>query len=167
MTLRFAYDSQADRYTFCVTRLRETIPVGRPAEEAQEALERFFAPLNGKAGPLRLRVPFNGATANYGVYFDRDVLVEAHRARDAGNLNDVVSIKWTPEGTRAFPCFSGTLMVCGDDDPSRSYIELDGFYAPPLGAAGQAFDATIGHHIAQATARELLADIKTAIERTR
>jgi hypothetical protein len=147
-----------------VTRLRETIPIERPAKKAQEALERFFAPLNGRAGPLRLRVPFNGATGDYGIYFDRDVLVEANRARDEGNLNDVVSIKWTPEGTGIFPRFSGRLVVCGDDDPSRSYIELDGFYAPPLGAAGQVFDAAIGHHIARATARELLADIKTAIE---
>ena len=148
-----------------MTRLRETIPIERPADQAQEALERFFAPLTGKAGPLRLRVPFDGATANYGIYFDRDVLVEAHRARDEGNLNDVVSIKWVPEGTAALPSFSGTLTVCGEEDPARSHIELDGSYAPPFGAAGQVFDAAIGHHIAQATARELLSDIKTAIER--
>ncbi len=148
-----------------MTRLRETIPIERPAEKAQEALERFFAPLNGRAGPLRLRVPFQGAPSDYGIYFDRDVLVEANRARDEGNLNDVLSIKWAPEGTGIFPRFSGTLAVCGDDNPVRSFIELDGSYAPPLGAAGQVFDAAIGHHIAQATARELLADIKTAIER--
>ncbi len=148
-----------------MTRLRETIAIDRPADQAQEALERFFAALTGKAGPLRLRVPFDGATANYGIYFDRDVLVEARRARDEGNLNDVVSIKWFPEGTAVLPSFSGTLIACGEEDPSRSYIELDGSYTPPLGSAGQVFDATIGHRIAQATARELLSDIKTAIER--
>ncbi len=149
-----------------MTRLRETIPIERPAHEAQAALERFFAPWRGKAGPLRLRVPFDGATANYGIYFDRDVLVEVRQARDAGNLNDVVLIKWVPEGTAVLPSFSGTLTVCGEEDPARSYIELDGFYTPPLGTAGQVFDAVIGHHIAQATAHELLADIKTAIDRT-
>ena len=148
-----------------MTRLRERIPIEQPADQAQEALERFFAPSKGKGGPLRLRVPFNGAATSYGTYFDRDVLVEARRARDEANLNDVVSIKWTPEGTGVFPRFSGTLIVFGEEDPSRSYIELDGSYAPPLGAAGQVFDAAIGHHIAQAAARELLADIKTAIER--
>jgi hypothetical protein len=150
-----------------MTRLRDTICIDRPAEETAVGLERFFESLTGSDGiaHLRLRVPVGGATRNYGIYLDRDVLVEARRARDEQNLNDVIRIDWSPEGAAVFPRFSGTLLVCGREGPGRSYIELDGSYAPPLGSAGQIFDAAIGHRIAKATARELLADVKAAIER--
>ena len=72
-------------------------------------------------------------------------------------------ISWLPEGTGVFPAFRGTLMVRSENGTSA--IELDGTYTPPFGAAGQVFDATIGHRIAQATARELLKDLKAAVER--
>ena len=149
-----------------MTRLRETIEIERPPEQAQAALEEFFALLCGGDGisRLRLRVPVDGATRKYGIYLDREVVVEAHRARDEENLNDVIRIAWLPEGAMVFPRFAGSVAICGQDDPARSYVELDGSYAPPFGAAGQLFDATIGRQIAQATARELLKDLKAAIE---
>ena len=150
-----------------MTRLRETVAVAHPAESAQEGLERFFGALQGPDGVsrLRLRVPVDGAAKEFGLNLEREVVIEARRARDHQNLNDLIRIDWSPEGATVFPRFAGTLVVCGNEAPGRSSIELDGTYEPPLGAAGQIFDAAIGHTIAQATARELLNDLKTAIER--
>ena len=41
---------------------------------------------------------------------------------------------------------------------------LNGSYEPPLGAVGAAFDAVVGHKIAENTARNLLAVIADSIE---
>jgi len=101
---------------------------------------------------------------SFGLAIDREVRVEAWRARDDQNLNDIIRINWAPEGSVALPKFQGTLVAWGDGAPRSSYIELDGLYDPPLGVAGQVFDAAIGHKIAESTAREFLEDLKRAIE---
>jgi hypothetical protein len=41
---------------------------------------------------------------------------------------------------------------------------LNGSYEPPLGPVGAAFDAVVGHKIAENTARNLLAMIADSIE---
>jgi hypothetical protein len=151
-----------------MTRLRGSLTVERPAELALAALERFFASLRTADGVsrMRLRVPVDGATKRYGVYIDREVVVEARRVRDDQNVNDVIRIDWAPEGTAVFPRFTGALVISDDEKTGGTSVELDGTYEPPFGVAGQLFDAAIGHNIAQATARELLKDLKSAIEAT-
>ena len=126
-------------------------------------LEQFFESLRGKDGisRLRVRVPTDGPTRELAI--EREVCVEAHRPRGEASLNDLVLIKWIPEGTGVFPRFEGILIVRSHDE--KSSIELDGSYTPPFGVAGQVFDAAIGHRIADATARELLKDLKAAVER--
>jgi hypothetical protein len=111
---------------------------------------------------MRLRVPVKGTSQ--GVFLDREVRIEAWRDRDDQNLNDLIRIRWTSEGSVVFPKFAGTLVVWGEGDADLSFIELDGDYKPPLGLAGELFDETIGHRIAQSTARELLKDLKRGIE---
>lgn len=127
-------------------------------------LEQFFASLQGRDGNarIRLRVPTDGVARQ--VSIDREVRVEAHRTRGEASLDDLVLITWKPEGTGVFPTFEGVLIVRASAEGNASSIELDGNYTPPFGAAGQVFDAAIGHRIAQATARELLKDLKRAIE---
>jgi hypothetical protein len=146
-------------------RLRDATSVTCSVEETEARLERFLGSLRDKDGVsrLRLRVPTDGPTQ--GLSIDRQVHVEARRARDADNLNDVIAITWMPEGTAVFPTFEGTLVTWGEQNANLSYIELDGSYTPPFGAAGQLFDAAIGQRIAQTTAREFLRDLKDAIER--
>ncbi|HMF29646.1 MAG TPA: hypothetical protein VKE42_12780 [Candidatus Cybelea sp.] len=126
-------------------------------------LERFFETLRGKDGVsrLRLRVPTDGRAR--GLSIDREVCVEARRTRGEASLNDLMLITWVPEGTGVFPAFEGILIVRSENGTSS--IELDGTYTPPFGAAGQVFDATIGHRIAESTAHELLKDLKAAVER--
>jgi hypothetical protein len=110
---------------------------------------------------LRLRVPID---APLGVSIDREVRVEARRARDDENLNDLIRISWSPEGMTVLPSFSGTRVVWGEAGEKLSYIELDGTYTPPFGEAGQVFDETIGRRVAEKTAREFLKDLKRVIE---
>lgn len=146
-----------------MTRLRDAIVVDSPAEQSMLRLERFFDSLRGKDGVsrIRLRVPTDGPTR--GLALEREVCVEARRTRGEAMLDDLMLITWVPEGTGVFPTFEGILIVRSTDGTSS--IELDGTYTPPFGPAGQVFDAAIGHRIAESTARELLKDLKAAVER--
>jgi len=114
---------------------------------------------------MRLRVPTDGATHGYGISFDREVRIEARPIGDSQHLCDLIEIAWAPEGALVFPRFEGRLSVWSDEETHVTYVELDGSYTPPFGAAGQLFDLTIGRRIAQATAREFLKDLKQALER--
>lgn len=146
--------------------LREMTPVERSAKQAHAALERFFGSLKASDGVsrLRLRVPVGVLAKQYGISIDREVRIEARPVRDPSPDAEVMEISWVPEGTGIFPRFDGRLFITGFGDATMSYVELDGYYTPPFGAAGQIFDATIGQRIAQATAREFLADLKATIE---
>jgi hypothetical protein len=141
--------------------LRERIAVEVPVESAEAGLIAFFDAREDANGVtrMRLRVPMDGAIA-----LEREVRIEARETRDDQNLNNVMRIAWQPEGTVMFPRFEGTLVVWGEDDPQRSFVELSGHYTPPLGAAGQIFDEAIGYRIAQATAQQFLGDIKREID---
>ena len=100
----------------------------------------------------------------YGLSLDREVLIEARRARYEGEVRERFEIAWMPEGSVVFPRFEGTLAIGDNSDSGRSCIELDGSYTPPFDGTGKIFDAVIGHQIAQSTAREFLKDLKSAIE---
>lgn len=144
--------------------LREATRVGRSVEQTRTALDRFFLSLKASDGAarLRLRVPTGGPTKQYGLSFDREVRIEARPVREPEH--NVFEISWVPEGTAVFPRFDGKLFVTGFGNPNVSYVEVDGWYTAPFGAAGQIFDAAIGQKIARATAREFLKDLKVAIE---
>jgi hypothetical protein len=149
-----------------MTRLHETIAIEGCAEHAREALDRFFLSLRGKDGIswMRLRVPTDGSRNGYGISLDREVRVEV-RPPPVSEQARAIGIIWRPEGTLAFPTFEGTVTLCTNPHPRHAYIALDGSYTPPLGPAGQVFDAIIGRQIAKATAREFLKDLKDAVER--
>jgi hypothetical protein len=146
-----------------MTRLREHVPIARSAGDTRSRLEAYLSALRGKDGVARMRLRVPLVTDGMQLSLDREVCVEAERTRD-DNRNDLLRISWKPEGTVVFPVFAGRLVVWSEDDPKIAFIELDGSYEPPFGAAGQAFDAVIGHRIAQQTARQLLNDLKTALE---
>lgn len=147
-----------------MTHLREHTSVRGSLSETESRLESYFASQRASDGVarLRLRVPITGQER--GLCVDREVWVEAWRDRDDLKLNELIRVTWTPEGKVAFPKFSGTLVVSGDGDPSRSHVELDGTYEPPLGAAGESFDAVIGRKLAESTAREFLEEVKRGVE---
>jgi hypothetical protein len=149
-----------------MTRLRASTLVEGAARQSMGRLQLFFASLRGEDGiaRIRLRVPADGPA--WGLSIDREVRVEARRPRGEASLDDLMLIRWMPEGTAVFPTFEGILTIRASGEADASLIELDGNYMPPFGVAGQVFDAAIGHRIAQATARELLKDLKRTIEST-
>jgi hypothetical protein len=144
--------------------LRDQTSARGTVAQTEARIESYFASRRGLDGIARMRVsvPVNGTSQR--LFLDREVRIEAWRDRDDQNLNDLIRIRWTPEGSVVFPQFKGTLVVRGEEDPELSFIELDGDYEPPLGAAGELFDETIGHHIAQSTAREFFKDLKRGME---
>lgn len=145
------------------TRLRDHIAVSCPIAEAQSRLETFFAKNRGSDGVthLGLRVPLGGIAD--GLALEHEANVEARRGRDDQNLNDLIRIRWQPEGGGPYPSFEGTLVTWAEHDPTETFIELDGTYTPPLGAGGEAFDASLGRAIAHRTARAFLEDVGRAI----
>jgi hypothetical protein len=145
--------------------LRDVAPVKRSAVETQAAIERFFLLLEGADGVARLRLRVPAGRSGHGISLDREVRVEARSLHESNGVPGVIAIVWEPEGPGVFPRFDGTLIVTGFGNANASYIELDGVYTPPFGAAGQVFDAAIGHQIARATAREFLKDLKAAVEK--
>jgi hypothetical protein len=149
-----------------MVRLRDTISIHSSVAEAESRIESYLSSLrdgNGVAR-IRLRVPVDLSSRSLGLNIDREVRIEARRTKDDQNLNDIIRITWNPEGRTVFPVFSGSLVVWGEEDPRKSYVELDGTYEPPFDGAGLALDAMIGHRIALSTAHEFLKDIKRAIE---
>ena len=146
-------------------RLRDHISVERSADDTQHRVASYLASLQGKDGIARMRLRVPVVADGVQLSLDREVCVEAYSARDDDNLNEVIRISWRPQGSTVFPVFEGTLAVWSENDPKISYIELDGGYNPPFGAAGQTFDTAIGHCIAQRTARQFLSDLKAAVER--
>jgi hypothetical protein len=73
-------------------------------------------------------------------------------------------VTWAPERSGPYPTFTGDLAIESADDYNSFYLVLNGTYEPPLGAVGAAFDAVVGHRIAENTARNLLAVIADSIE---
>lgn len=112
----------------------------------------------GEELPLRLTVPIRSASVS------KEVVVHYGFGTDPMHFDEPWSVTWVPEGGGIYPSFSGTLCVRYDETYRTSILELSGTYVPPLGVAGKAFDAALGHRIALATADALLADIAAGIE---
>ena len=145
-------------------RLRDTVAVKCPIDQAQARIEGFFAGRRGADGQVRLslRVPLKGAAGN-AFALDHEVCVDARVARDDQNLNDVVRVSWKGDDDFPLPAFAGTLLTWSEGNPKLTFVELDGTYTAPLGDAGAVFDAALGRRIAQRTAKDLLAQIAAAI----
>ncbi len=81
-----------------------------------------------------------------------------------GEMLPHYAVNWTPERSGPYPTFNGDLAIENADDYHSFYLVLKGTYEPPLGVLGAAFDAVVGHRIAELTARNLLATIADSIE---
>ncbi len=132
-----------------MSNIREFTTVACPFDEVPD---RLYAHFDGGDAVLPLRVRFGHLT----VERDVDFHLKTKPAYPGYRLLDV---SWTPKDGGPYPSFSGTLSVA-EDAIGWCRIEIDGSYRPPFGIAGAAFDAAFGQRIAQATASELLAEIK-------
>jgi hypothetical protein len=111
---------------------------------------------------LRAEVPMPGATES--IKLERTAIATLVPRHRAGEMLPHYAVTWAPEHAGPYPTFSGDLAIESGDDYRSFYLVLNGDYEPPLGAVGAAFDAVIGHRIAQNTARNLLAVIADSIE---
>jgi hypothetical protein len=129
--------------------IRDFTTVACPFDEVPDRLQAHFAggtavlPLRVKVGDLKI---------------ERDV--EFHlKSKPAYPGYKLLDVSWAPKDGGPYPAFAGTLSVA-QEAVGWSRIEIDGTYSPPFGIAGAAFDAAIGHRIAQGTASELLGELK-------
>jgi hypothetical protein len=129
--------------------LREFTNVQCPFEDAASRLLSHFA--DGK-GSISLRVRI----ADLRIERDVDIRLAAKPAYPGYKILDV---HWAPKDGGPYPAFDGTLSIA-EDGIGWSRIEIDGTYRAPFGLVGAAFDALVGHRIAQDTATELLEQIK-------
>ena len=114
--------------------------------------DRLHAHFVGDTAVLPLRVKIGDLT------IERDV--EFHlKSKPAYPGYKLLDVSWAPKDGGPYPSFAGTLSVA-EDSAGWSRIEIDGTYSPPFGIAGAAFDAAVGHRIAQGTITELLAELK-------
>ncbi|HET9029781.1 MAG TPA: hypothetical protein VFN49_06355 [Candidatus Aquilonibacter sp.] len=133
---------------------------------AQRLIPKFFALQKDRQGSTRmlLHVPLDDFGLGTKIGIARDVAVQIVPGRDEENLNDLFVVSWTPVDGGPYPDLKGTLTVWSEEDPNRSYLELQGDYEPPLGnVVGEAFDATIGHLIAERTAKQFVEKVADGV----
>jgi hypothetical protein len=136
---------------------------------AEALVLKFFELQKDRSGAVRmtLEVPLDDFGLPTHVALASDVEISVSRERDEDNLNDVFRVAWSPARGGPFPDFSGTLIVWSEDDPSEGFIELHGEYEPPATVLGEAYDAAIGHLIAERTAKHFLERVADGISALR
>lgn len=142
-------------------RIRAATDLEIPADRAERLLLDYFESRRNAEGTIAypLRVPLEDFGLPERVSLMHEATISITKGRDAANLNDAYAVAWYPEDRSAFPTFTGELIVCAGTNAEAPYLELTGTYEPPRGAAGEAFDAALGHLIAQRTAHAFLLDV--------
>lgn len=140
-----------------MSRITEKELVHAPLASAGDFLEAYFeghAAPAGDGARVTLRA---GETAHTAIV----TLTPAHRPED---MTPRYHVHWEAEGGGPYPVYDGELHIGADNDYNAFWLVLEGSYAPPGGPAGLLFDVVVGRGIAAASARGLLADIRTVIE---
>jgi hypothetical protein len=145
--------------------LRATATLEVPAAQAEGVMLAYFESRRNADGQIEipLRVPLDDFGLPGDLSLERNVIASVEKRRDAENLNDEFGIEWGPSQGHVYPTFHGRIIACAQVGEEPPYLELDGTYEPPLGATGEAFDATIGHLIAQRTAQAFIADVADGV----
>jgi hypothetical protein len=141
-----------------VSPIHEFVSVRCPFDRVPGYLATFLARSGGTVEtaviPMRLQV--GEVVVEHGI---RITL----RRREGYPGYAVADIGWEADGGGPFPAFTGTLSAA-DEGAGFCRLDLDGSYAPPLGAAGAMFDAMLGKRIAQSTVGDLLLRLKHVCE---
>lgn len=140
-----------------------SVSIERTPAETVVRLRQFFREYAPEAEmTFTLRAPFDISALNVGLTLQRDV---AARFVPLGDGERAFSVAWQPVEPGPFPAFAGTLFITPSDSvEGETILTLDGHYHPPLGVAGEMFDAFVGKHIAQASAADLLERISLSID---
>lgn len=146
--------------------LSERTLVHCSVNQAARHLARYFKARGNSDGDvarlsLRAEVPVPGSK---GMALERTAIATLVPRHAPGEMMPHYAVTWAPERAGPYPTFTGDLAIESGDDYTSFYLSLKGHYEPPLGAVGVAFDAVVGHRIAESTARNLLSTIADSIE---
>lgn len=141
-----------------MSEIHESIAVDVPFERVPDLAEHFLASVTTKDGEAV--IPLSVEVGDLVV--EREARLAIVPTRRYWGY-EIMDIRWESKGGGPYPLFTGTL--CAEQETLRSCrLDLDGAYAPPGSIAGAAFDAVMGHRIAQAVARRLLERLRSAFE---
>jgi hypothetical protein len=143
-----------------MSEIHESITAAVPFERIPALAERYLASVRTETGdaivPLRLKVG--------DLTVEREVRMKIASTRRYPGY-EIMEVRWEAVGGGPYPVFTG--MLCAEQETiSHCRLDLDGGYDPPGGIAGAAFDAVLGHRIAEETARVLLVHLKEAFEKS-
>jgi hypothetical protein len=148
-----------------MSKINEAVYVDCPPERAKTYLLNHFESTGRHHGnaiiPLTATI---GSGAGTHVTVTRDAIATLASAPGGSGLEYQVRIEWTPTTKEPLPKFDGVFHVQWDEEFGKCRLVLDGEYDPPLGVVGKAFDAAVGHQIAQNTVRSLLETLRSDIE---
>ena len=145
-----------------MSHVAENVVVDCPASEATTYVIGFLEELGARddeGAVLAPSVPVGDAK------IDREVVAKLTSSKVTPGLT-VMGFSWRPKGGGPYPTFEGNLTLT-ELTALTSQLTLSGEYGPPGGLAGAAFDAILGHRLASASLRALLATLKSAIETAR
>ena len=143
--------------------------VGCAAERVPAQLSEVLGshPDGDGLGNYRLEVPFEELGLPGIGEFARQVEVKLGKPESHpvfGSLTELrIPMSWEVPGHGGFPSFDGFLEVTPLAQ-QRAQLSVAGAYQPPGGPVGAAFDAVIGHRIADVTIRHFLSGLKREIE---
>ncbi len=148
-----------------MTHIHERRTVQATFEDAAACLERYRDDVAHGGGKIVLSVvvPLERIGIDRRVEISRTVCIRFHPVGSDPRAHRT-SISWEPDGGGPFPQFVGEMRIERVDLPGECVLLLDGSYDPPLGVAGELFDAVAGRHIARMSARNLLDEIAIIIE---
>jgi len=150
-----------------MTQLSRTRELMCPYARAIDYFDRYLRDLPfsdfGSGRVLRLRAALEAVGIGGDLAVDRDVIASFDPAMQTHGLEHGVVVDWIPAGGGPFPKFHGSLALAARD-PKSCTMSLQGDYEPPLGPIGKAFDAALGHRIAESTGDDLLKVICDRIE---
>lgn len=141
-----------------MSEIHESRDILCPFEDVPLAAEHFLTTLPLKNG--KRVIDLHVTIADLSISRKADLELTCTRAFSAFKI---MEIAWQPHDGGPYPLFHGTLSV-EEIDGLFSRLDLDGTYEPPLGLAGLAFDAVLGHRLAIETARQFLGDVKLGFE---
>ena len=135
-------------------------------EDEKSLSDSILSYLREEGHTCELASDFASAGMKADIYGYDCVVVDITLPGGSG-LEYQVRIEWTPTTKEPIPKFDGVFHVQWDEEYGRCRLVLEGSYEPPLGFVGKAFDAAVGHKIAEDTAKSLLEQLRSNIESAR
>jgi hypothetical protein len=136
-----------------------------PPGRAQAYLVKHFETAGRHRGQAVIKLEATiGDEAGTHVTIKRNAMATFAPISGAGGLEYQVRIDWTPLTNEPLPTFDGIFRVQWDEEYGKCRLVLEGNYEPPLGVIGKAFDAAVGHRVAQSTMKTLLEELRSEIE---